>query len=43
MDQRISAETQVKVTVADAALDAVVIGAGAAIDADWDLGTLFSA
>jgi rod shape-determining protein MreB len=43
LDQRISAETQVAVHVADAPLDAVITGAGAAIDADWDLGTLFGA
>ncbi|CAN5210844.1 rod shape-determining protein [soil metagenome] len=43
LDERIHAETQVKVAVAEQALDAVVLGAGAAIDADWDLGTLFSA
>jgi rod shape-determining protein MreB and related proteins len=42
LDERISAETQVAVTVADNALDAVAVGAGAAIDADWDLGALFS-
>ncbi|MGI9017302.1 MAG: rod shape-determining protein [Euzebya sp.] len=43
LDQRISAETQVKVTVAEQPLDAVVVGAGAAVDADWDLGAVFGA
>ncbi len=43
LDQRITAETQVRVTVAEDPLDAVITGAGAAIDAEWDLGTLFSA
>jgi rod shape-determining protein MreB and related proteins len=43
LDQRIEADTQVTVRVADAPLDAVVVGAGAAIDAEWDLGALFSA
>jgi rod shape-determining protein MreB len=43
LDQRIEAETQVVVRVADTPLDAVIVGAGAAIDADWDLGALFSA
>lgn len=43
LDELISAVTQVKVAVADNPLDAVINGAGAAIDADWDLGSLFSA
>lgn len=43
LDQRIAAETHVDVVVADNPLDAVVTGAGAAVDADWDLGTVFSA
>ena len=43
LDERIAAETQVKVVVADNPLDAVISGAGAAIDAEWDLGTLFGA
>ncbi|MEE8602636.1 rod shape-determining protein [Euzebya tangerina] len=43
LDQRIEAETQVTVRVADNPLDAVITGAGAAIDADWDLGTVFGA
>lgn len=43
LDQRIEAETQVTVTVADTPLDAVVVGAGAAIDAEWDLGSVFGA
>ena len=43
LDQRIEAETQVEVRVADDPLDAVVTGAGASIDADWDLGTVFGA
>ena len=43
LNQRIEAETQVAVRVAAAPLDAVIEGAGAAIDAEWDLGALFSA
>ncbi len=43
LDKRIEAETQVKVRVATDPLDAVITGAGAAIDAEWDLGTLFNA
>ncbi len=43
LDELIAAVTQVKVAVADNPLDAVINGAGAAIDADWDLGSLFSA
>lgn len=43
LDQRIAAETQVDVHVADNALDAVIVGAGAAVDADWDLAAVFGA
>lgn len=43
LDDLISSITQVKVRVADKPLDAVIQGAGAAIDADWDLGSVFAA
>ncbi|WP_370323880.1 rod shape-determining protein [Euzebya sp.] len=43
LDQRIAAETQVDVGVATDPLDVVIIGAGAAVDADWDLEAVFSA
>lgn len=41
LDKRIAAETQVDVRVAENALDAVIVGAGAAVDADWDLSAVF--
>ncbi|WP_108664355.1 rod shape-determining protein [Euzebya rosea] len=42
MDELIASITQVKVHVAENPLDAVITGAGAAIDAEWDLGALFA-
>ena len=42
LDELIASITQVKVHVADNPLDAVITGAGAAIDAEWDLGAVFS-
>jgi rod shape-determining protein MreB and related proteins len=41
LDRRIAAETQVEVRVAEHPLDAVVKGAGAAVDADTDLAAVF--